>query len=166
MTAVRIIGIGSPFGEDRSGWAAIDYLRANHLAASYPDHDISLDCCTTPASELMPLFHGTQLAIVIDAMQTGLPAHSIRRFDMQSPDRWPGLCSSHGLGVREMVQLAVSLGELPDKLVVLGIEMTDKPDTRPDSQLSLPPQCLLELRHEIESVLNDHIVKDRTDNLM
>ncbi len=61
--------------------------------------------------------------ILIDAMQGGGPAGSIRHFDRND---WPGYgggLSSHGFGVLDALALARELGSLPPRLDVYGIEI-------------------------------------------
>lgn len=157
MTAIRIIGVGSPFGDDRMGWSVIEYLRTNNFAAQCPDDRISLQCCANPANDLLPQLQGAQLAIVIDAMQTGLPANTIQRFDAADFDQLPSPVSSHGFGLREVLLLATALGDLPAKIVVYGIEMADTLDKRQSKRHFLNKPCLLELQCLIESTINDHI---------
>lgn len=36
MTRVCVIGIGSPFGDDRIGWAAIEALKASGILKQFP----------------------------------------------------------------------------------------------------------------------------------
>ena len=118
MAKTRVIGIGSPFGADQLGWLVIDALYAKR---SLPD--IELLHCRQPA-ELPQLLAGCDKVILVDAMQAGDPAGTLRRF---GPADLPAVglaVSSHGFGVSEGVRLAATLGCQPAELVILGLEIS------------------------------------------
>ena len=115
MSRVRILGIGSPTGDDQAGWLTVDAL----LAAGLDEVDIKkLD---RPGANLIPLLENASRVILIDAMQGGSRAGEIQRFDQKD---WPGYCnglSSHGFGVLDALTLARELGSLPSRLDLYGI---------------------------------------------
>jgi hydrogenase maturation protease len=117
MSRVRILGIGSPSGDDQAGWLTVDAL----LAAGLDEIDVvKLD---RPGANLIPLLEGASRVILIDAMQGDGPAGEIQRFDQQD---WPSYChglSSHGFGVVAALMLARELGSLPPRLDLYGIEI-------------------------------------------
>lgn len=67
----------------------------------------------------------TPTVYIIDAMDSGLPAGSIRCFEVHEkplPSYFGQHNSTHAFGLAEAVELARSLGCLPQKLIVYGIE--------------------------------------------
>ena len=65
--------------------------------------------------------------IVVDAMVSGAPPGTVRRFDALRealPAPRAG-ASTHGLGLAEAVGLARALDRLPARLVLVGIEGAD-----------------------------------------
>ena len=129
MSRIRILGVGSPSGDDQAGWLVIDALSNSGLRTGGDLHIEKLD---RPGVSLIPLLAQADWVILIDAMvSSALPkapgesrarAGQIRHFDKQSwPDYHHGL-SSHGLGVLESLSLARELGELPARMDVYGIE--------------------------------------------
>ena len=65
--------------------------------------------------------------ILIDAMRSGVPAGSIRSINRDQLERYGERLSSHALGVAEMLALGEKLGDLPDRLWLIGIEVGGAP---------------------------------------
>ena len=118
MAETRVIGIGSPFGADQLGWLALDVLRQRLPMLS----SVELLPCRFPA-ELPNLLTGCSRAILLDALQGGFTPGSLQRFALaELPQSGLGV-SSHGMDVAAALQLAKVLGSLPQRLIVLGIEV-------------------------------------------
>ena len=62
MTPVRIIAVGSDFGDDRLGFELLEHLRQGDLPA-----DCSPHACANPATDLLALLAGAELAVVVGA---------------------------------------------------------------------------------------------------
>lgn len=120
MSRIRIIGIGSPSGDDQAGWLTIDALLDNGLGAGGA---IAIEKQDRPGANLIPSLQGADWVILVDAMQGEGQAGRIQRFGRQD---WPGYChglSSHGLGVLDALALAQALDCLPPRLDLYGIEI-------------------------------------------
>jgi hydrogenase maturation protease len=135
VTAVRILGIGSPFGDDRVGWAVVDALRAHGLPGRFPAGSIQVECCDRPGARLAALLEGAGHAIVIDAMRTGAAPGTVRRLSAEALEVGSGLLSVHGFGLAEGVALSRALGTLPARLTIFGVELAQ---TEPGADLSAP----------------------------
>lgn len=117
MSGVRILGIGSPSGDDQAGWLVVDAL----LAGGFDDIDI--DKLDRPGASLIPMLENAAWVILIDAMQGSGRVGGIQRFDQKDwPDYRHGL-SSHGFGVLAALLLARELDSLPPRLDLYGIEI-------------------------------------------
>ena len=120
MSGVRILGIGSPAGDDQAGWLVVDALLASGLLAG---HEVVVEKLDRPGANLIRLLENASWVILVDAMQSNDQVGRIRRFDQKD---WPGYChglSSHGLGVLDALSLAHALGSLPARLDLYGIEI-------------------------------------------
>lgn len=117
MSRVRILGIGSPSGDDQAGWLTVDAL----LAAGVDG--VVLEKLDRPGANLLPLLENASRVILIDAMAGNGRAGEIRRFDRQDWPGYSGGLSSHGFGVLAALSLAQALGSLPPRLDVYGIEI-------------------------------------------
>jgi hydrogenase maturation protease len=124
VARARVIGCGNrDAGDDAAG-----LLVAAALRDRVPDGVEVVEA--GPASRVLDLLDGVDLAIVIDAVRTPggerVPGTLVRA--EAGPDGLPGSLrsslSSHGLGVAEAVALAAALGHAP-RVVVHGVEVAD-----------------------------------------
>lgn len=120
--SLRIIGIGSPFGDDTLGFQAIELLRED-IELFPPDTELlALD---RPGSTLIPMLENSKTVVIIDAMQSGQPAGTVQRLELPDLIAEKNMPSSHNLGVAESLALADVLGVIPERLLVYGIEAGD-----------------------------------------
>ena len=114
-----VIGIGNlDRGDDGVGRIVARLLRS-HLGTQVVEQD-------GEATALLAVLQPVDRAWLIDAAESGAPAGTIHRIDCtisKVPPR--GNFSSHGFGVAEAVELARTLGTLPQHCVVYAIEAAD-----------------------------------------
>ena len=135
---IRIIGIGSPLGEDAVG------LEAARQLALDPPAGTEVVAADRPGAGLIDLFDGAEAVILIDAVCSGSPCGTVHDLDLRDLADAPlRPVSSHDLGVAEAVRLAAALGRLPARSRLLGIEV--RPDRSPDpSQVSTAVKAALD----------------------
>ena len=113
---VLVIGVGNRFrGDDAAGPAVADRLGSNGVDAIEHAGD---------GMQLMALWESADRVVIVDAMHGGLPPGTVRRFDADR-ERIDGIAFthfSHEIGVAAGVELARTLGRLPCRLTVYGIE--------------------------------------------
>ena len=111
-TARVIIGVGNAArGDDAAGLIA-----ARRLGGLEHEGD--------PVA-LLDMWREADVAVVIDAVSSGADPGTVHRFDATSaplPARLRGSTSSHALGLAEAIELGRTLGRLPGRLLVYGIE--------------------------------------------
>jgi hydrogenase maturation protease len=118
MPAVdRVLGVGSPHGDDIAGWWVVELLSGRE--------DVSAECVAISAGQLLDYLPGCERAILIDACQSGREPGTITRLT------WPDSRiaaqhrrSTHALGIGEALALAQTLGRLPSRVVLFGIEIS------------------------------------------
>ncbi len=117
-----VVGVGNP---DR-GDDGIGLLIARMLRDRLPA-DVRIEERRGGAAELIDLLREADEAILVDAMVSGAPTGTVRRFDCVAGEVVPGPrgASSHGLGVAEAVGLAAALSCLPRVCVVYGVEAAE-----------------------------------------
>jgi hydrogenase maturation protease len=119
---VRIIGIGSPFGDDRLGWEAAEALRGSAVMNTVTPDRIEILVLDRPGALLPMHWHETEVVILLDAVRSGAAPgtrHCLEAHDL------PGtgvLCSSHGFGIVPTIELARALGNMPSRLLMRGME--------------------------------------------
>ncbi len=119
---IRIIGIGSPFGDDAVG------LEAARLLARDPPPHCEVIAADRPGADLLELMENAGAVILIDAMRSGARPGTLHELDLDELENCAAdFVSSHGLGVAAAVQLARKLGRAPARGKVLGIEIDSAP---------------------------------------
>lgn len=120
MSGGVIVGIGSELGVDRIGLDIVDALANEPFVGSL---NCSLYRCCAPARTLPSVLPGAPWALLIDAVRAGgQPGTALRveRDDLASDQ---DSASSHGIGVSATLALLDLLGELPNRTVIVAIEV-------------------------------------------
>ncbi len=119
---VRVVGVGNPSrGDDGVGPAV-----AAEVAARL-DPAIDVVVSTADPSRLIERWGSAGTVVLIDAMVDDVAPGTVMVFDA-SVDPLPAdleSISSHGMGIPATVELARSLGRLPEHLVVVGVAGQD-----------------------------------------
>jgi hydrogenase maturation protease len=163
MTAapVLVVGVGNPYRrDDGAGLAAAARVGE---AAGVP---VRLVDARGDGTVLLDIWQATDTVVLIDAMRSGAAAGTVRRLEagtdagaadgagMLSAGQALG-GSTHGLGVAEAVALARTLGRLPRRLIIIGVE-----GARFDAGVELSPEVERALdeavRLGMEEVANVH----------
>ncbi|MDZ7595403.1 MAG: hydrogenase maturation protease [Thiobacillus sp.] len=140
MSGVRILGIGSPSGDDQAGWLTVDALLASGVRVG---DELVIEKLDRPGANLIPLLDGTAWVILIDAMQSNSPIGRIRHFGVEDWTAYSQGLSSHGFGVLAALSLARELGGLPSRLDLYGIEIGPvSPGERVRSEIQAAAQQL------------------------
>jgi hydrogenase maturation protease len=119
---IKIIGIGSPFGDDRLGWVAAEQLQ-NSPVLRFAEKQITIIVLDRPGPALISHWRDTDAVIIIDAVRSGAEPGTVHSITADSIASATGITSTHGFGIAAALELANTLGELPDKLSLCGIEM-------------------------------------------
>lgn len=112
---MRIICCGNPQrGDDAAGVLVAERLR---------ELGVEAETCTGEAFELIDKWRGVNDVIVVDAIITGERSGTVRLLDARGPVyREPLPTSTHGFSLVAAIELARSIGALPERLLVYGIE--------------------------------------------
>lgn len=83
-----------------------------------------LEYCSVGGIDLLPLLAGETDLIVVDAVQFGALPGTIHVVPWDSLPRENGAISSHGLGLRETIEIGRILypGFMPERIILIGIE--------------------------------------------
>jgi hydrogenase maturation protease len=125
---VRILGVGSPHGDDQAGWRVLDSLRTRPSVVG-----AEITAIGQPV-ELLDHCPGCDRLILIDGCQTGAAPGTVtclRWPDSRIPEQHGR--STHDLDLASALRLADALGRLPRTVVILGIEVAQ---CRPETGLS------------------------------
>lgn len=117
-----VIGLGNEHrSDDRCGLEVVRRLRGRLPPT------VRLVEAPRDATRLLDLWAGADRAIVIDAMRGSGAPGSVRRFELGEEAALGSAAptSTHGLGLAEAIEIARSLGRLPRRLTVFGIEVAE-----------------------------------------
>lgn len=112
-----MIGVGNPSrGDDGAG---LEVARRVRSRGSYQ--------VVGGSYELMDVWEGADDVVVVDAARSGSVAGTVHRFEAHAEPLPGGILatSTHSIGVADVIEMARSLGRLPERLVVYGIEVLD-----------------------------------------
>ena len=103
-------------GDDAAGLLVADRLRELGLAAQTLSGEVT---------EVMEAWRGAESVILVDAVVTGARAGTVHAWDGRDLKACVrSSASTHGLGVGEAIELGRTLGQLPAKIRIYGIEAT------------------------------------------
>lgn len=117
MSRTLVIGVGNPLrGDDAAGLHVARRLAARGVEGV---HEASGE-----TASLMGLWQGASCVLLADAAQSGAEPGTVTRLDASSQALPAAFlhCSTHAFGVAEAVELARSLGSLPPRILIFGIE--------------------------------------------
>lgn len=120
---VRIIGVGSPFGDDRLGWTVAEHLQNASFLNAKLRRRIAVAILDRPGALMLAHWRETDDVIVIDAMRSASTPGTWRRLALEDLAFSTLPATSHGFGVASALQLARELGNLPRRLCLYGIEI-------------------------------------------
>jgi len=122
MTLIKILGIGSSFGEDQAGLKVVEILKemsAQSNISRYAD----IVSCDRPGVRLIELISNVRVAFLVDAVVTGSHIGKIYRLQNDEIYTIQNTLSTHHIGVIEALQIGQVLGELPETIIFYGIEI-------------------------------------------
>lgn len=112
---IRVLGLGSPFGDDRAGWWVVDQLRGNVPAS------VDLVRLDRPGAALIHWMTGVRHLVIIDAVVDGGPPGRILTLPLERLTEVTGRYTSHQLTLVSTLQLARTLGDLPPHVEIYGV---------------------------------------------
>ena len=113
-----VIGVGNRYrSDDGAGLEVAARLRSR----------AEMVVCETEGEPvgLLDVWEGEEAVIVVDAVSSGAVPGTIHRLDASAaalPASIAGAPSTHAVGLGQAIELARTLGRLPAKLIVYGIE--------------------------------------------
>lgn len=115
-----IIGLGNPILSDDS----VGIHAARRLHEVLKDRkDVEVVEAYAGGLRLLDALAGHDRAIIIDAMQIGAPAGTVRRFDISELPKTRNLASTHDTDLPTAVEAGRKLGmKLPEETIIFGIE--------------------------------------------
>lgn len=119
MKKIKVLGVGSPFGDDQVGWKVLDNLQALQFSRL-----ISFKKLDRPHLQLLDeIKQDDSLIYIIDAMKSNASIGEIKRLSLDEISSIEQPISTHDLGVIPSLQIAAALNQLPKQLILFGVEI-------------------------------------------
>jgi hydrogenase maturation protease len=116
---IRVIGLGSPFGDDRAGWELVASLRGRVPAA------VDLVALDRPGAALVNWIEGVDWLVLVDAYLARNELGHYRRLDPAAVPPRELAWNSHALDLHVALALGRQLGLAPARLDVYAIAIDD-----------------------------------------
>lgn len=117
--AVRVICVGSPFGDD-----AVGLRLAPMLARELDPARAEVSAHDRPGARLLAALDGAAKVVLVDGVRSGAAPGSLHRIEGEAIYRSLARhASTHGFGLADALALAAKLGRAPDALVLHGVEI-------------------------------------------
>jgi hydrogenase maturation protease len=71
MNPIRVLGLGSPLGDDQIGWRVVEQLQQSTKLRPLLNHQLTLAAYDRPGTGLIQLMAGAQQVFLIDGVQSG-----------------------------------------------------------------------------------------------
>jgi hydrogenase maturation protease len=120
---VRIVGVGSPRGDDALAWEVIQDLKSARPSESrIANHEWEFHC-VEGGQRLLELLDGRGALILVDALGPMGQSGRISCFDWPDPAlETLRAGTTHDLGPAEALRLTSALNILPSRIVIYAIE--------------------------------------------
>ena len=125
MSKIKVIGIGSPYGNDSIGWQVIENLKQQHTLSTLLPERVELIETDRPGINLVQLWQGADFVILIDAILDRHNQGEVRCLSKEELITAHHSVSTHELDVASAIALAEKLNVLPEKLLIIGLGIDD-----------------------------------------
>lgn len=151
---IRIVGIGSPFGDDRAGWRVAELLKKAPELQIYLNQGLDIQTSDRPGLALIMTMDGINSLYLIDALkaQDNEPGQ-ICRIDHKNLIK-ENFYSTHGFGVSAALELAQVLGKVPAETIIYGIKISII-----DYQASLSPLIAKSCGELAQQIIQELLIK-------
>lgn len=144
VSHVLVVGVGSPFGDDRFGWHVADLLRSR-LGQFTPAADIGPVEIRKAAAphQLLDWLDDQQGLVLCDACRGSGEPGTVTRFEWPSTHvRGLRFSGTHEMPLPALLELAQRLGRLPRRVTIWGAEAQAATDGEqvPDRPLAAPTE--------------------------
>ncbi|WP_131795000.1 hydrogenase maturation protease [Fluoribacter gormanii] len=123
MSLIKVLGIGSPFGDDQAGWKVAAELKQQIVIHPHIAPNLLIESHDRPGVRLIELIRGFNTIFIVDAVKSDSAIGTIHRFDRDALLDSEPRFSTHGISILQALQLANALNELPANLLFYGIEI-------------------------------------------
>jgi len=126
MKLTRVIGVGSPFGDDQLGWKVVEALSNEITLQAYIPHLLQLKKLDRPGLSLLTEFQQCYSVILIDAIVNDGNVGKIYRLSGHEIASINNRVTSHHVSIADALELGKALNILPEIVIIYGMEIDPK----------------------------------------
>ncbi|RDI43409.1 hydrogenase maturation protease [Aquicella lusitana] len=126
MKLTRVIGVGSPFGDDQLGWKVVEALSNEITLQAYIPHLLQLRKLDRPGLSLLTEFQQCYSVILIDAIVNDGNVGKIYRLSGHEIASINNRVTSHHVSIADALELGKALNILPEIVIIYGMEIDPK----------------------------------------
>lgn len=141
---ITLIGIGSPINGDQIGLEAVELLRKSRAGTDCENTTIRWLSLERPGLNLMQAWQGADTVVLIDALLCSLTSQPVQRIEPDTLLQQASGISSHDIGVAEALAMAKALGQLPPRLLIYGITVSEGDEAAATNWLQLLQKMLVD----------------------
>ena len=119
-----VVGMGNDYRCDDAVGPVVARRVASRLG-NIDRHDIDVLGGVADPLDLLGRWEGAALVVVVDAVRSDAPAGTVSVVELSDLAPTPGGTSTHGIGVVTALRLARSLGQAPERVVLVAIAGAD-----------------------------------------
>lgn len=150
MNLIKVLGIGSPFGDDQVGWNVAEALKAYFLTYAH----VIIESHDRPGVRLIELMSEASTVFIIDAVKSNSEVGTIHQLKNNEIFESEHRFSTHDIGVSQALQLGRALNVLPDNVILYGIEIDtiEFESNRSPRVACAIDQVVIQLKNEIGGI--------------
>lgn len=120
---IKILGIGSPFGDDQVGWKIAEELMYGDVLPCFIPQYVQIEIHDRPGVRLLDIMNGAETVFIIDAVVSGNTIGQLYRLQDDEIQTLSQILSTHDIGIAETLRLGRSLNQLPNTIIFYGVEI-------------------------------------------
>ncbi|MFW6111495.1 MAG: hydrogenase maturation protease [Candidatus Bipolaricaulota bacterium] len=153
MGKLGVLGVGNTLkGDDGIGVVLVKELKKEEFPGEVEFHEVG-----TSGMNILHYLEGLDKAVIVDALRSGgNPGDSIF-FRPEEVDKDITVRSTHDANLLEAIELSETLGERPEKIVIMGVipdDMTIRDGLSPLLENKLP-DLVKKLKKKITSLIEE-----------
>ncbi|MCF7876494.1 hydrogenase maturation protease [Candidatus Bipolaricaulota bacterium] len=153
MGKLGVLGIGNTLkGDDGIGVVLVNELKKGEFPGEVEFHEVG-----TSGMNILHYLEGLDKAVIVDALRSGGDPGDSIFFRPEEVDSDISVRSTHDANLLEAIELSETLGERPEKIIIMGVipdDMSIRDGLSPLLQNKLP-DLVKKLREKVISLIEE-----------
>ncbi len=121
---IKILGIGSPYGDDKVGWMVIDnILKEQEKFKNNIPNRLVIEKHDRPGMHLLELMRGAYMVYLVDAVISSKPIGTIHKLYKNEIKELKSVLTTHDVGIAQALEIGEAISSLPKEIIFYGVEI-------------------------------------------